>query len=732
MKIQSRLFRLVFVAWLPAALAIGIIARSTYVDQESAALEEVRKLADNVGVIVERELDTRAVMARTLSASSALESEDLGRFYGEAATATRGSGSWSLLVTPTHQVLNTVLAFQPGLSVPRVQEAPWLPSGEGVFFSMHGPLVDKPIITAYVAQPGRPARYNVGIAFDPSVIQAIVSRQVPPHGAVVTVMDQQLRVVARSRSPQTWIGRHATGPLQDRAMAKHEGFAPSVTLDKVPSLTYLSRPNRYGWYVVVAVPTAAMDRQASRAVVDAVSLAAILLGSSLLCALYIARTISQPVLDLKDAADVLGQDLVPSALNTGLFETDEVAKALRAAGLRARESADVLEARVQDAVARTAQVQERLAAAEKHEAVGRLAGGIAHDFNNLLQTISTALHLLGPTTPEGPPKRMLEAATRASGKASGLVRQMLAFGRVQPLKPEPVDLHDFLLKASELTSKAAGANIALHAVIPPGLPAVYADPTQLELALLNLIFNARDAMEGQGHIEIRASLMEVSDAGLPSTPAFSHCVRLEVQDDGPGMDAGTLHKAFDPYFTTKPVGSGSGLGLPQVLAFARQSGGDARILSEVGVGTTVQLLLPITTQSALVSPEKQRNAQAPARPLHVLMVEDDPLVSSVVAPALRHAGHSVTQCVNADEAKAMLSRNGVGAFDVVFSDVVMPGTMTGFDLLQWCRAQAPDLPVVLATGYSAQAPQTDATLLRKPYHIDELLDTLQQVAGELA
>ena len=198
------------------------------------------------------------------------------------------------------------------------------------------------------------------------------------------------------------------------------------------------------------------------------------------------------------------------------------------------------------------------------------------------------------------------------------------------------------------------------------------------------------------------------------------------------MCAWRCRTTFDPYFTTKPVGSGSGLGLPQVLAFARQSGGDARILSEVGVGTTVQLLLPITTQSALVSPEKQRHAQAPARPLHVLMVEDDPLVSSVVAPALRHAGHSVTQCVNADEAKAMLSRNGVGAFDVVFSDVVMPGTMTGFDLLQWCRAQAPDLPVVLATGYSAQAPQTDATLLRKPYHIDELLDTLQQVAGELA
>lgn len=721
-KIQSRLFRLVFVAWLPAALAIGAFARSTYVDQKSAALESVKKLAYNVGALVERELDTRAVMARTLSVSSALRAHDMARFYGEAASATQGSGNWSLLVTPTHQVLNTILPYQPSLMAPRQPQAPWLTTGEGAYFSMHAPVVEKPTISVYAALEGALARYNIGISFHPSVIQQIVNRQTPAHDAVVTVMDQKLRVIARSKSPDSWLGREATGPLKQRAAQGHEGFAPSVTLDKVPSLTYLSRPNRYGWYVVVAVPTAAMDREASKAMVDAMSLAAILLGVSLLCALYIARSISQPVLDLKEAADVLGRDMVPSALDTGLFETDEVAKALRAAGLRAREASEVLEAKVREAVAQTAQVQARLAEAEKHEAVGRLAGGIAHDFNNLLQTISTALHLLTSNTPEGPPRRMLEAANRASGKASGLVRQILAFGRAQPLKPEPVDLHDFLLRASELSNKAAGANVVVNASIPSGLPAVFVDPTQLELALLNLIFNARDAMNGSGRIELRA--------GLSGAAEFPHHVRIEVQDNGPGMDTGTLQKAFDPYFTTKPVGSGSGLGLPQVLAFARQSGGDARIQSTVGSGTTVQLFLPVTAAHAAVSAEKRQAQRPPAKPLKILMVEDDPLVSSVVGPALRDAGHDVTLCIHGDEAKAVLAGDASAQFDVVFSDIVMPGATTGMDLARWCASQVPPRPIVLATGYTAQQPDSDVRLLKKPYHVDELLDALQQAANE--
>lgn len=719
-----------FVAWLPSALAIAVVARSAYVDQKNAVLADVQKAADSLGSIVERELDKRFVMAKTLSSSSTLQAGQLEQFYSEAVRAANGTESWVLLLTRTHQVLNTVRPYDRGFSVPIAEGSPWLSAGENIFFSMNGPVVKKPVL-GVVAMPAKSAsseRYGVAVAFDPAVLQSLVMENTAPHYAVVAVMDKNLRVMARSKNLQRWLGRSATGPLRERAVAGKSGFEPSVTLDSVPSLTYLSQPNRHGWYAVIALPTESLNAQARKAAIDAVSLAGTLLGLSLLFALYVARSIGEPILGLKDAADALVQKRVPQATSTGLFEADEVSKALHNAGLHAKESAEVLEARVSEAVARTAEVQARLAEAQKREAVGRLAGGVAHDFNNLLQTISAAHHLLQPNVPEGPPRRILEAASRATGKATSLVKQMLSFGRAQTLEPEPVDINDFLLKISELTSKAAGANVSLCAHVEPRLAPVFVDPTQFELALLNVIFNARDAMQGGGQIDIRAALVDAAQTGLLETTA-SQYVQLDVCDDGPGMTAETLHKAFEPYFTTKPVGAGSGLGLAQVLAFARQSGGDALITSAVGTGTTVRLLLPVTAEQPATSQESTAEHPAPMRALRVLMVEDDPLVASVVVPAIEGAGHSVTHCLTADDAKDLLQR-GEGQFDVLFSDVVMPGTMTGFDLAKWCEEAVQGLPVVLATGYSAQAPQSETKLLKKPYHLQDLLDSLQQAADQ--
>ena len=732
-KIRSRLLWLVFVAWLPSALAIAVVARSAYVEQKKAVLADVQKAADSLGSIVERELDKRFVMARTLSSSSSLQTGQLEPFYGEALRATRGTESWVLLLTRTHQVLNTIRPYARDFAVPMSEGEPWMPAGENIYFSMSGPVVKKPVlgVVAVQAPSASPVRYGVAVAFDPAVLQALVKEKAAPHYAVVAVMDKNLRVMARSKNPERWLGRSATGPLVQRALARKSGFESSITLDNVPSLTYLSQPNRYGWYAVIALPTASLNEQARKAAIDAVSLAGILLGLSLLFALYVARSIGEPILALKDAADALVEKRVPAPATTGLFEADQVSKALHEAGLHARESAEVLEARVSEAVARTAEVQVRLAEAQKREAVGRLAGGVAHDFNNLLQTISAAHHLLQPNVPEGPPRRILEAASRATGKATNLVKQMLSFGRAHTLEPEAVDINDFLLKISELTSKAAGANVSLRAQVDPGLAPVFVDPSQFELALLNVIFNARDAMAGGGHIDIRAALVDAAETGIPEA-AHAQYVRLDVCDDGPGMAPETLQKAFEPYFTTKPVGAGSGLGLAQVLAFARQSGGDARITSALGTGTVVRLFLPVTAQQAAAPQESATGHEASGRALRVLMVEDDPLVASVVVPAIEGAGHSVTHCLTADDAKALLQR-GDGPFDVLFSDVVMPGSMTGFDLAKWCEAAMPGLPVVLATGYSAQAPQSEVNrLLKKPYHLLDLLKSLDQAAEHRA
>ncbi|HIV72251.1 MAG TPA: response regulator [Candidatus Aquabacterium excrementipullorum] len=707
-------------------MAIGVVARSAYIDLRTTALDEVQRLADGLTGTVERELDKRMVMARTLSSSTALQLNDLERFYTEARRATRGADSWVAALRPDAQVLNTTIAYQAGFSVPRLPAGGWLNQGESIYFSTSGAVVKQPFIGVMAAQLASPVDYNVVVAFSPSVLDKAVAKQAPPHHAIVAVVDSDMRVMSRSKDPSKWRGTEATWDMKERARTGKLGYQPSVTLDGVPALTYLSQPNRYGWRTIIALPEASLNKEAGRAAANAVGMAIALLGVSLLFALFVAHSISEPIMKLKDAAEALGEERVPAPSKTGILETDLVAKALREAGLRTKESAELLEARVNEAVERTADVQQKLAEAQKREALGRLAGGVAHDFNNLLQTISAALHLLTPNVPDGPPRRMLDSASRATGKAAGLVKQMLAFGRAQKLEPAPVDINDFLLRICELACKAAGPNVAIRAHVEPRLPAAFVDSTQLELALLNLIFNARDAMQGRGNIDIRAAIAGGEAYGV-STPAQTRFIQLEVQDDGPGMDAATQQKAFDPYFTTKPIGSGTGLGLAQVHSFARQSGGSAHIQSAPGHGTTVQMFLPSTQAGAASKAAQAAGAVAPARALRVLMVEDDPLVASVVLPAIEAEGHDVTHCASADEAKQRMQDGN--RFDVVFSDIVMPGSTTGYDLAKWCSEQVTPIPVVLATGYSAQAPDPDVLVLRKPYDLKELMRALQEASN---
>lgn len=511
--------------------------------------------------------------------------------------------------------------------------------------------------------------------------------------------------------------------MKQRLVHAKAGFGTSVTLDGVASLSYVSAPNRYGWTVVTAMPLAALRQTASQLTWQASVASGVLLLIGLGLALFASRGIAQPLAALKESALALGRNEVPPRSATGLAEVDAVGASLHEAGVRLEASGRELQHRVAEAVHGAEQAQLRLLEAQKHEAIGRLTGGIAHDFNNLLQTITMGLHVVERSVPEGRHSRALGGAISACTRAADLVRQMLTFGRSQPLQPQPVALRDFLLKNQELTRKAVGERIRLTAHVDPRAHAVHADPTQLELALLNLIFNARDAMPHGGQIEVRARpASEAEAAGLHGGPFLC----LQVQDDGPGIPEELQQKVFDPYFTTKPVGMGSGLGLAQVLAFARRSGGDVRLASAAGEGTCVSLLLPMCEEALQ---EARAQAAAPGgRPLRILMAEDDVLVASVVAPALEAEGHSVTLCATADEARAFLEDGWT--FDLLFTDVVMPGEMSGVDLARWCRAQRPDLPVVVTTGYTTERIDPARAVLPKPYGMRELLATLQAAAAK--
>ena len=722
MSIRTRLLLLVFAVWLPAMAGFGMLARSTYLHETHAATDHLRDLARSISLVVDSELDKRAAIANTLGAARSLKEGELERFYEHAKRATEGSGNTVLVVDAERQIINTRRPFGAPLPVRGWKPDPPLISGAPIAADlMHSSINGQPVLTVVAAEPDvATQKYNIGIAFGPDVIQHVLDIQKLPPGAIASVLDGKYQTVARSKDPQKWLGvRAASATVAAASNGLLDQQFDSVSHEGEPTVAVVARSARYGWTVGVGLPRSALMEPAIRVTIQAFAAAGILAVIGLGLALYFARQIGGPVLALSDAAAELGRDRVPEPLRTGLFEADQVGAALHAAGLRSARATELLESRVADAIRQTQEAQTRLLDGQKHEAIGRLTGGLAHDLNNFLQTMSTGLQVLDRLVKEDPGRRVIEASTRAVDKAATLVRQMLAFGRSQPLKPLPIDLHDFVLRCDDLMGRAVGGKVRLTADIEPGLPPLMADATQFELALLNLVFNARDAMPDGGTVMIRGRLASATQASALPPGRY---IAVDVVDTGGGMDAEVLQRVFEPYFTTKAVGVGSGLGLPQVRAFAVQSGGAATISSERGVGTTVSLLLPVS-RDPLQASDAAATASAEFMPLRVLFVEDDLLVSSVVVPALRAAGHTVRHCLNGEAAARALQDGGL--FDVVFTDVVMPGAMSGLDLAAWCQANIPAMAVIVATGYTTQHIDAGVKVLSKPYSIEALLMELQ-------
>ncbi|WP_158915852.1 PAS domain-containing sensor histidine kinase [Caulobacter sp. S45] len=373
--------------------------------------------------------------------------------------------------------------------------------------------------------------------------------------------------------------------------------------------------------------------------------------------------------------------------------------------------------------------REALAQAQKMEAIGRLTGGVAHDFNNLLTVIrASADFLLRPNLDDEKRLRYAQAIADTAKRATALTGQLLAFARRQPLKPEVFDVGARLRGLHQIIGTTIGASVAVEIELAEVAQLVEADPSQFETAVLNMVINARDAMPGGGAITIRA----FASSGVP--PVRGHAaatgdfVAVEIADTGAGMSPDTLTRVFEPFFTTKAIDKGTGLGLSQVYGFAKQSHGEIDVRSEVGVGTAFTLYLPRSratpeTPEAPVGPIDV--AVLPAR--RILLVEDNEGVGNFAAGLLRELGQTVTWVGNGQSALDALSRNR-DAFDLVFSDVVMPG-MSGIDLGQAVKARWPDLEVVLTSGYShviAEEGTHGFELLRKPYSIEGLLAALKQ------
>jgi PAS domain S-box-containing protein len=371
---------------------------------------------------------------------------------------------------------------------------------------------------------------------------------------------------------------------------------------------------------------------------------------------------------------------------------------------------DITERR--EAELRLEQMQKQLAEAQKLDALGQLTGGVAHDFNNLLMIISGSLHTLRRGA-GGDPKlqRAVAAIENATRRGAALTGQLLTFARRQSLNPQAIDVAERVEAIRQVLNTGVGSAVRLAFEVGRDTWPVIIDIGEFETALVNLVINARDAMPTGGTITISAQNLTLHEGENPND-----FVAISVSDTGLGIAPDIFDKIFDPFFTTKPVGKGTGLGLSQVHGFAHQAGGTVRVESELGKGTKVTILLP--RQQADLPAEDEETVELGGSGT-VLLVEDNPDVASVSRNLLEQLGFNVRRVEDAEAALREIERDH---FDLVFSDIVMPGRLDGLALARHLRETHPDLPVLLATGYSdaAAGARGDFPILRKPYEIHQL------------
>ncbi|MFC4310129.1 response regulator [Steroidobacter flavus] len=507
-------------------------------------------------------------------------------------------------------------------------------------------------------------RYVLGAGIEPQAFQDLLTAVAVP-GTTAAVVDRQGQFVARTLNFESRVGTPATEFVRRAIREGSSGFYPGTTYEGLKNYTAFHTSSWSQWSAHLAVASAAIDAPTTWSFVAA-ALAA--LGTL-----------------------VLGGTLV-------LLMVRDMAERRRA--------------------------EETLRQSQKMEAVGQLTGGIAHDFNNLLTAVIGNLDLIRNRVKDNERlRRLADNALEASRRGAKLASQLLAFSRSQRMAVGPVNLQQLFNGISGLLAQSVGPSIDVRMELDPDARVVMSDSNQLELALLNLAVNGRDAMPGGGKLIISARRANVVDRHLPK----GDYVQLSVTDTGVGMTEEVRARAIDPFFTTKPVGQGTGLGLSQVYAVARESGGSLYIDSEIHQGTTVCLVLPLAPADAVVpvaAPAVLEAAEAEpelvTKSAAVLVVDDDKLVRRFMSESLRSLGYEVRDTDNGVDALILLDAQ---RFDLLLADFAMPG-MNGAELAKAAQMKQPGLPVLIVSGYAdsaaVEAALGTARQLRKPFDMAEL------------
>ncbi|MEW6024824.1 MAG: ATP-binding protein [Pseudomonadota bacterium] len=734
-------------SFIGAALAVAYVYVEQQKDQERSIAETGRAFA----LLIDNEMRHQEGILRTLAASPALAAGDFGEFYQHARRAAGAVDAVAVLYDLDGKpILNTRRPLGVALTGRDPSNLPALMERFGAARTLVSDVFYAPPVQRYdfmmqvpVLVDGEP-RYHLVLGLHVGILQQLLERQDFPKAWIATVFDRNGRIAARSSDPRHYVGtllREKTRKLA--ATTDRDLVFPSHTLTGVPVRAQITTVPNSGWKVLIAIPSAEIRRVPLEAAALLAGMMAVLLVLAIAAGRWFASRAVAPIEYLGRCADRLADGEEIPYRPHGLEEIDTVAWRMVEASKQIRRSKRDLEHRVNEAILATEQAQGALLRGQKLESLGRLTAGIAHEFNNLLQTLTTALQLAAMQAKEPNLQRLIDTCKRTVTRATTLTGQLGSFGRVQEGRLVTVDTAAQLGSALQLIRGAVADSVEIETGFAPALWPVRVEPLQFDLALLNLAINARDAMGGSGRLAIAArnATLDHPPEGLPP----GDYLLLTVQDEGAGMTPEVLARALDPFFTTKSPGQGTGLGLPQAYAFATQAQGLLTLHSTPGKGTRVQIYLPRAQENELAAPAAAAETvpsaqgiapdvvapapvQSPAAGVTVLFVEDDVLVREAVVEALAAAGFAVRVAENGEAALAELERDH--AIDIVFSDIVMPGSVSGIDLAGAVSERWPTLPVVLATGYTDRRVSIPGVkILAKPYDVEQLIGLLGRLSG---
>ena len=708
---------------LSSLLPLAAFAAYLSYDSSQAQLGTIRTSVISttraLAVAVDEHIRMRRAMLQELARSPRLQDGDLIGFHAEMVGLSRLlQGPIITLVRPdaTRELFSDL---PPGTVVPGHSQPDLVrrvfetgePQLSDVFLSYttREPIA---VLAVPVRRDGK-VIWSLQLAMRNQEFGQLLNEHVLPPGWLSGIVDRQGRFLARVPDNDRRVGHLASdgwrAAMQVRPDESWDRFA-SLEGDSV--YNGHARAPEAGYIVGIGVPASIIEAPLHRSLWRLLLGGCVVVALGTLIAVLVARRVTDGLRNVAAAGQVpMGHCDAPRP--TGVREIDQIATALvESAQTILRRTNELnhlnetLEERVASETAERLRAEAALRQAQKMEAIGQLTGGVAHDFNNLLQVICGSLENLRQrfgSDADARLRRLIELAVQAAERAASLTQRLLAFSRQQPLAPEVIDPNRLVSGMSDLIRRSIGEMVAMETALAAGVWRVFADPNQLESALLNLAVNARDAMPNGGKLTIETANTHLDEAYATSHEvAPGQYVAICVTDTGEGMTSEVIDRVFDPFFTTKPPGQGSGLGLSQVYGFVKQSQGHVKAYSELGAGTTVKIYLPRSTgpDSAEASYEHQPVPQGDPDTV-VLVVEDDEAVRALSVDMLQRLDYRVLQAKDGTEALQLLAARP--DISLLFTDVGLPGPYNGRQLADEARRRNPALKVLFTTGYARNA-----------------------------